>query len=607
MGLMTNLIQRSKGGNFYVLVNVPPRARHLFGGKKQIWKSTGTRDKTEALRIGAPIVLSLKDQIAGASAECDRDLGQSGGRPEPEGTSVRLYSPDEIGAAIHQWCLSELERCRTAVFNGVVLEGFVGSKSKPNRRAHMLMNRAWSKIPDFEAHLKGALQSQGIALPDGHHVLKSKSVRDTFGEQWGEVHRRYLMFRRGDFKDRPFPSPRGALSAIAPSKTAVIAESLCDPLAAETTTDECAVPLLSLFDRFVVSKGVADVARKRGYVKRLDEYLGGLEIHQITTLALDQFQVLLRRFPNTKRAIDHLSFREVISQFEAQEDKAPPSLHPTFKRLAPKTIWNWFSTYNQLFRYAVDLEIIHRNPVKPIMADLDKRAQVEREVYDDGDIAAIFSRPMFIGHRDAGDAKLRGYREHPGSVVRRDAAYWLPIFCLWHGCRLEEVGAARVRDIKQEDGISYLDLRDRLLKNPQSRRQLPLHSRLRQLGFLDYVAALEPDGYLFPELPHDPKDDLASTRLFSKWWGRWCRANAPDKGSGFDHPVKVFHSFRHSFKRACREAGISEEFSDLLTGHKGSNNVGREYGRGVRLAVLSDQMEKVRFATFPALVEPYGP
>jgi hypothetical protein len=42
-------------------------------------------------------------------------------------------------------------------------------------------------------------------------------------------------------------------------------------------------------------------------------------------------------------------------------------------------------------------------------------------------------------------------------------------------------------------------------------------------------------------------------------------------------PRKVFHSFRHAFKDACRACGIHEEISDALTGHSGGG-VGRTYG-----------------------------
>lgn len=64
---------------------------------------------------------------------------------------------------------------------------------------------------------------------------------------------------------------------------------------------------------------------------------------------------------------------------------------------------------------------------------------------------------------------------------------------------------------------------------------------------------------------------------------------------GIGESRKVFHSFRHTFKRLTRDAGIPEEMHDALTGHgddKGS--VGRRYGRGVSLPVLAARTREIQ-------------
>ena len=57
-------------------------------------------------------------------------------------------------------------------------------------------------------------------------------------------------------------------------------------------------------------------------------------------------------------------------------------------------------------------------------------------------------------------------------------------------------------------------------------------------------------------------------------------------------PSKVFHSFRHTFKRMCRDAGIGEELYDALTGHSGGG-VGRRYGGGFGLKALSEAIGRI--------------
>jgi integrase len=106
--------------------------------------------------------------------------------------------------------------------------------------------------------------------------------------------------------------------------------------------------------------------------------------------------------------------------------------------------------------------------------------------------------------------------------------------------------------------------KDQRLKNESSARSVPIHSELIRLGLLDYVAERakmsDPRAPLW--LGFEPPVDQ-KTKAWSKWFGRYLGEHV------VDHPSKTFHSFRHTFKRACREAGISEEIHHALTGHSG--------------------------------------
>ena len=126
------------------------------------------------------------------------------------------------------------------------------------------------------------------------------------------------------------------------------------------------------------------------------------------------------------------------------------------------------------------------------------------------------------------------------------------------------------------------------MKNLSSRRKLPLHPELIRCGLLGYVEDRRRAGgeRLFPELR--PSVSGQVTGNWSKWWGRYT------DGLGIIDPRKVFHSFRHAFKDACRSARIEEELHDALTGHT-SASVGRGYGNGVPLEVLAEEITKVSY------------
>ena len=207
------------------------------------------------------------------------------------------------------------------------------------------------------------------------------------------------------------------------------------------------------------------------------------------------------------------------------------------------------------------------------------------------ELQKLFASPVFT----------KGLRPHGG---KGEAAYWFPLISLFSGARRTEIGQLKVSDVRQgEGGIWFFDFSDRgedqRLKNESSARSVPVHSELIRLGLLDYVAGrartTEATAPLWAgfEPPVDPK-----TKAWSKWFGRYLGEHV------VDHRSKTFHSFRHTFKRGCREAGISEEIHHALTGHSGGG-VGRAYGRerrddgsldrGISLSRLQAEISRVRY------------
>ncbi|WP_336488035.1 site-specific integrase [Methylobacterium nigriterrae] len=187
---------------------------------------------------------------------------------------------------------------------------------------------------------------------------------------------------------------------------------------------------------------------------------------------------------------------------------------------------------------------------------------------------------------------------------RGEAAFWFPLIALFSGARRTEIAQLKVGDVRQgEAEIWYFDFtsegEDQNLKTVSSARSVPIHKELIGLGLLDVIvarASTQAAGApLWPgfEPPIDPK-----AKAWTKWFGRYLGAHV------VDHPAKTFHSFRHTFKRACREAGLSEEVHHALTGHAGGG-VGRRYGRerradgsldrGISLQRLHSEINRVSY------------
>ncbi|KAA5602837.1 hypothetical protein [Blastochloris sulfoviridis] len=107
------------------------------------------------------------------------------------------------------------------------------------------------------------------------------------------------------------------------------------------------------------------------------------------------------------------------------------------------------------------------------------------------------------------------------------------------------------------------------LKARSSRRRVPIHPIMRDVGFLDFVAMRRSDAtsntaLLFPGLEPRGKKATRWEAAWSKWFSRWRRVHLGIVG---DDRRKDFHSPRHTFKDMCRAARIEEVVHDALTGH----------------------------------------
>jgi integrase len=204
--------------------------------------------------------------------------------------------------------------------------------------------------------------------------------------------------------------------------------------------------------------------------------------------------------------------------------------------------------------------MIATNPAEGVRSIAKVQDGEDRQPFDAADLAKIFG------------------------VEREGAAnHWLPYLALYTGARLHELGQLMKSDVRVLDGVPFLNIEANVaagqrIKTKGSKRRVPVHPRLVELGFLDFAAGAGP---LFPELHGD-------TAIWSSWWSRHLR-----RVVGITDERKVFHSFRHSFVDAAREV-MGDDQRRALTGHS-SGNVGDSYGRGASLKALAEAISKIRF------------
>jgi len=350
----------------------------------------------------------------------------------------------------------------------------------------------------------------------------------------------YAVLRQMAFDEHKYSyAVRPVLGGLAPV-TAPVPESKVPGL-----------ELSKVFARFLTEVPSSSPDR-RVAVDRFIEFFGDKPITAITRADARKFCDTSRKIPRAMPGtIREKPLRDQIAWAEANKAEriGPSSVNKHLSMIG--SLLDWVHNHTELLDHLPDW----RNPFDGINVH-DSRTQDDKRVaYSPGDLEKIFSstfmrRPQF------------------------PEDYWLPVLAIFTGARMEELGQLDVADVRREGKVDFLALtefdtagrRTKKLKNKSSERDIPIHPRLIELGFLRYVEERRRagDAKVFPRLRADIRGKLthnANTRI-----NRALADIIPDKR-------KRFHSFRHAFKSELVRRLITEQRQKLLMGH-GRGNVG---------------------------------
>lgn len=172
----------------------------------------------------------------------------------------------------------------------------------------------------------------------------------------------------------------------------------------------------------------------------------------------------------------------------------------------------------------------------------------------------------------------------------------MPLIALFSGARLNEICQLRTEDVRTADGILCINIDETdgtmKVKSEAGRRAVPVHHELIRLGFADYQARMAKSGStrLFPGLERGAGGYYSDN--FTKWYGRWLKRTLSE--SVVERDGLTFHSFRHGFKDAMRDAGLEEAIQNRIIGHE-DRHIGSQYGAGYRLEKLKGAIDRVEF------------
>ena len=170
--------------------------------------------------------------------------------------------------------------------------------------------------------------------------------------------------------------------------------------------------------------------------------------------------------------------------------------------------------------------------------------------------------------------------------------YWVGIWGLFHGLRLQEILQLHMKDIYPLNKVWVIDInedtKDKKLKTRNSKRIIPLHQTLIDLGFLDYYHILEKKGKerLFHELSLG-RDGYTKnpSRFFNDYLRKLDLKSATKK---YD-----FHSFRHTCNNSLIQKDVIEEHRNDYLGWEQTGMSKKVYGKPFEPSILKKRCSNV--------------
>ena len=244
----------------------------------------------------------------------------------------------------------------------------------------------------------------------------------------------------------------------------------------------------------------------------------------------------------------------------------------TYKTITAVTVNNRLRKLSAFMNWCKTNGYVADNPLKGLKA-MTGPAKEARLSFDRNDLTTLL---------DLAALKTEA-RKHPWR-------YWLPLLGRSTGARLEELCQLRVDDFIEQQGIPCIRIDDsregQNLKNSSSRRMLPLHPALIDLGLLQHIESVRSTGAdrLFSEL-EAVRGKLGHAP--SKWFGRY------KTKLGVTDSRKTFHSFRHTLIDELRNAGVQDSLIKRIAGHEDGAVTFSVYGSRSPLKAMAEALNHI--------------
>lgn len=322
--------------------------------------------------------------------------------------------------------------------------------------------------------------------------------------------------------------------------------------------------LSQLFDQFLLFKtneGLSSVIYKeyQSYFSGVLHFIGDIRIDQIDKVHIKNCLTSYLKLPvRNKKAYKGKSIAELVAMDIPASDVIKPRTMTQVKRML-----------QGMFRFGVDQNYLKQTPMEGVRIKVEKAPS-----------RGAFSNTQVLKMLEAAN-NLTGKHEWKKWIIRL-AAYT--------GARSGELTQLRVEDVRHDDESNsyYLLVTPDAgsVKTTNALRTIPLHSKLLELGFLEYIDGRQ--GRIFPI--------NVDSQAVSKWFPLFLKANIiPAKN---DHGESlVFHSFRHSVITLFYALGVDSTPLQQIVGHEITDKgVTKGYTHRIPIKNLKPIIERINYS-----------
>ena len=321
----------------------------------------------------------------------------------------------------------------------------------------------------------------------------------------------------------------------------------------------------------------------RTHIEMLIEEFGDISLGKLDRGMCVKFKDDIRKLPRNRSKIQqyrNLDFHEQVSLNVDEKD-----------RISTTTVNNILGYVSSFMKWSRINGFVEVNFFEGMKLKKQIRQRDERDRFTEKEIKKIFQKHNYIEFTEVENHKYSNY--------------WTPLISVFSGMRLNEICSLYLDNIIQEkvngrkkiwcfNILEEPDRPDKHLKTLSSKRVVPIHDTLIDLGFIEFVELLKKRHTnrqrLFQELKYGEGSYIRNVSYFFN------KKYLPLLGLKTDK--KNFHSIRHTVIDHLKQKLVDISFINELVGHHHGNIDLDRYGKGYTTDIIYNKcVKKINYET----------